>query len=107
MHIKEEAMPRPCKPRCCRLFQGDPVFKPRGIPMRDLAVVHLRLDELEALRLCDLEGHTQQQAAERMGVSRGTVQRLLEGGRSRVVSALVTSSALVIDQETASPRSTR
>jgi predicted DNA-binding protein (UPF0251 family) len=35
---------------------------------------------------------------ERMGVSRGTVQRLLQSGRSKVVGALLDSSALVIEQ---------
>jgi len=45
--------------------------------MGRLQVVQLALDELEALRLCDLLGLDQETAGERMGVSRGTVQRLL------------------------------
>lgn len=80
------------------MFSGDTVFKPRSIPMSELPVVRLGLDELEALRLCDMEGLDQVDAGARMGVSRGTVQRLLKGGRAKVVSALVTSSALVIEQ---------
>lgn len=64
--------------------------------MGDLAVIGLDLAELEALRLCDAEGHDQASAGERMGVSRGTVQRLLSSGRRKVVRALVESSALVI-----------
>lgn len=93
-------MPRPRKRRHCRRYDGDAVFKPRSIPMPELERVPLRLDELEAMRLCDLEGHDQASAGERMGVSRGTVQRLLSAGRAKVVRALVTSSALVIEKGT-------
>jgi predicted DNA-binding protein (UPF0251 family) len=64
--------------------------------MPELEVVFLREDELEALRLCDLEGLDQMSAGERMGVSRGTVQRLLKSGRGTLVRALVDNSALVI-----------
>jgi len=89
-------MPRPPKPRRCRRFQGDRVFKPRSLPMARLETVRLGLDELEAMRLCDLEGLDQEAAGERMDVSRGTVQRLLKSGRAKVVDALLTSSALLI-----------
>jgi predicted DNA-binding protein (UPF0251 family) len=65
--------------------------------MTELAVVRLGLDELEALRLCDLHDHDQESAGRRMGVSRGTVQRLLTSGRSKVVGALIRSAALVIE----------
>ncbi len=65
--------------------------------MSELGVIHLELDELEAMRLCDLEGHDQESAGTRMGVSRGTVQRLVTTGRSKVIQALVESAALVIE----------
>jgi predicted DNA-binding protein (UPF0251 family) len=64
--------------------------------MTDLETVELRLDELEAMRLCDLDGLDQQAAGERMGISRGTVQRLLASGRGKVLRALVENAALVI-----------
>jgi predicted DNA-binding protein (UPF0251 family) len=89
---------RPRKRRACRAFSGDPVFKPRSIPMTELDVVELRLSELEALRLCDLDGLDQEEAGARMGVSRGTVQRLLKSARSKVVDCLVSSRALHIRQ---------
>ena len=91
-------MPRPRKPRCCKRFEGDRVFKPRSIPMTQLETLHLGLDELEAMRLCDLQGLDQEPAGVRMGVSRGTVQRLLQSGRAKVVQALVDSRALVIEK---------
>jgi predicted DNA-binding protein (UPF0251 family) len=66
--------------------------------MSDLEVIRLALDELEAMRLCDLDGLEQDAAGHRMGVSRGTVQRLLQRGRAKVLQALVASAALVIEQ---------
>ena len=65
--------------------------------MAELARVRLGLDELEAMRLCDLDGLEQEAAGTCMGVSRGTVQRLLQTGRVAVLRALITSSALVIE----------
>jgi len=89
-------MPRPRKHRNCRRFEGDRIFKPRSIPMPDLPLFVLREDELEAIRLCDLEGLDQAAAGDRMGVSRGTVQRLLKSGRETVARALVETGALLI-----------
>lgn len=66
--------------------------------MRDLEAVRLELGELEAMRLCDVEGADQEEAGERMGVSRGTVQRLLKRGRKKVVEALIGSKALLIEK---------
>ncbi|MCD6541020.1 DUF134 domain-containing protein [Candidatus Bipolaricaulota bacterium] len=89
-------MPRPPKPRRCWGPPPHEVFKPVGIPMGRLQVVQLALDELEALRLCDLLGLDQETAGMRMGVSRGTVQRLLSSARAKVADALVNGKALVI-----------
>ena len=89
-------MPRPRKHRNCREYEGDRVFKPRSIPMPQLEVLTLGEDELEALRLCDVEGLHQVLAGEQMGVSRGTVQRLLKNGRATLVRALVEGAALMI-----------
>ena len=91
-------MPRPRKLRHCRQHDGDLVFKPRSIPMTELDVVRLGADELEAMRLCDLEGLDQTEAGARMGVSRGTVQRLVKSGRAKVLRALVESNALLIGE---------
>lgn len=91
-------MPRPRKRRRCRRFDGDDVFKPRRIPMSELDRIRLGLDELEALRLCDLEGLEQEAAGRRMAISRGTVQRLLKSGREKVVRALIENSALLIEK---------
>ena len=91
-------MPRPRKQRHCREHEGDRVFKPRSAPLVQLERIALGLDELEAMRLCDLEGLDQEAAGERLAVSRGTVQRLVKSGRAKVVRALVESAALIIER---------
>lgn len=64
--------------------------------MKELDTIELGLSELEVLRLCDLEGLDQEEAGRRMGVSRGTVQRLLKRARAKLVGCLVDGRALVI-----------
>lgn len=92
-------MPRPRKPRIClcpHRAEYTAVFKPAGTPLKDLEIIQLAHDELEALHLCDGEGKTQEEAGACMGVSRGTVQRLLAGARCKVANALVGQKALAI-----------
>ena len=71
-------------------------FKPAGIPMSSLEEVALSVDELEALRLADLEGLYQDDAAVRMGISRPTFARIVEVSRRKVAEALVHGRALRI-----------
>ncbi len=72
------------------------VYKPAGVPLADMERMELFHDQLEALHLCDGEGMTQEQAGACMGVSRGTVQRLVTEARHTVARALVRQTALVI-----------
>ena len=90
-------MPRP---HCCRRISGmpaAPLFKPAGIPARALGVVAMTLDELEAIRRADLEGLYQEEAAERMGVSRATFGRILDAAHRKVAEALIEGRALRIE----------
>jgi len=90
-------MPRPCH---CRRVGGAPdfrLFKPAGIPARQLEWVELGLDEWEALRLADREGYYHDEAARRMGVSRPTFGRVLESARRKLAEALVEGKALEIE----------
>ena len=52
-------------------------------------IVELYADEIEALRLVDYEGLSQEEAAESMKISRGTVWRLLQSGRKKIVAMVV------------------
>ena len=92
-------MPRPRKPRRCGCTAFIRAFKPTGTPMPQLEKLNLAEDELEALRLCDLLGLTQEQAGQRMGVSRGTVQRTVKSARAKVAQALTQGMALLLGQE--------
>jgi len=64
--------------------------------MVNLEVITLDHDELEALVLCDEKELSQEAAGAQMGVSRGTVQRLLATGRKKVVGALAAGKVLAI-----------
>lgn len=76
------------------------IYKPAGIPLEGLRRVSLLAEELEALRLMDLEDLTQEDAAQRMGVSRSTFQRTLAQARRQVALALVEGAALVVEGAT-------
>jgi predicted DNA-binding protein (UPF0251 family) len=87
-------MPRPC---CCRRVACRPAcryFKPQGVPLANLEEVALGFDELEAIRLADLEGMYQEDAAQKMNVSRPTFTRIVQAARRKVAEALVRGKAL-------------
>ncbi len=85
-------------------------YKPRGIPMTELQCVELSVDEFEAIRLADCEHLYQEQAAERMNVSRQTFGRILDAARAKVADAIVHGKALSIQGgpvEIAAPTATQ
>jgi predicted DNA-binding protein (UPF0251 family) len=67
--------------------------------MNDLTRVVLFHDEVEALMLCDERGLTQEETGQKMGVSRGTVQRLVASGRKKLIAAIVAGHALVVEAD--------
>ncbi len=90
-------MPRP---PCCRRIAHEPacdVFKPAGVPARLLEEVVLTLDEFEALRLADLNGMYQEEAAASMNVSRQTFGRVIESAHRKLADAIVGGKALRIE----------
>jgi len=90
-------MPRPCK---CRRISGTPgaqYFKPCGTPVSSLEEAVLTLDELEALKLADLNGLYQEDAAEKMNVSRQTFGNIIEKARKTLADAVVNGKALKIE----------
>jgi predicted DNA-binding protein (UPF0251 family) len=91
-------MPRCKKTRRCAQFDGYDVYKPVGVRIDLLDRVFLEMDELEAVRLCDLMNFTQDEAGAEMGISRGTVQRLLKKGRAKIADALIKSKVLIINK---------
>ncbi len=90
-------MPRPRKQRILAREPKPAIYKPAGVPLDGLRRVTLLHEEQEALRLADLEGLTQAEAASRMGVSRSTFQRTITQARRRVALALIEGHALQIE----------
>jgi predicted DNA-binding protein (UPF0251 family) len=79
----------------CRPTAG--FFKPAGVPACTLEQVILTLDEVEALRLADLNGLYQEQAARQMEISRPTFARIVEQARRKVADALIHGKALRLE----------
>jgi predicted DNA-binding protein (UPF0251 family)/predicted Fe-Mo cluster-binding NifX family protein len=73
------------------------LFKPQGIPARLIDEIYLPIEGYEALRLADLEGLRQDEAAAKMKVSRQTFGRILSDARRAVADALIHGLALRIE----------
>jgi predicted DNA-binding protein (UPF0251 family) len=66
-------------------------------PQENPEPIYIDSAEIEALRLVDLEGLSQKEAGERMGVSRGTVWRLIQSARKKTAQAITEGRPLRID----------
>ncbi len=90
-------MPRPFK--CRRVFfqPNFKYFKPAGIPLSMLEEVNLTLDEIEAIRLADLEGLYQEESAEKMGISRQTFGNILDSAHKKIADAIINGKAIKIE----------
>ena len=86
-------MPRRVRRRIRGNFQNI-CFKPCGIPSKNLKTVTLTKDELEAIRLADLEGLYHEVAALQMEISRPTFGRILSLARAKIADALLNSKAI-------------
>lgn len=90
-------MPRPRRRRRVSFKPDVTLYKPAGVRNKDLENVELSVDELEALRLKNLKGLEQKEAAEEMDVSQPTFSRLLSSAREKVTEALVNGKAIKIE----------
>lgn len=89
----------PGRPKCPRRIENAPevtYFKPRGVPMSELEVISLVIEEFEALRLVDMEGLQQEEAAQIMGISRRAFWKDIQNARAKVAFALATGKAIEI-----------
>ncbi len=68
-------------------------------PQTNLNPIIIDPAEIEAIRLVDLEGLSQEEAGKRMGVSRGTIWRLVQGARRKTTQALTEGRQLQITAE--------
>jgi len=90
-------MPRPRQFRRVACLPQATYYKPRGIPLSVLQHINLTVDELEAIRLADLQGMYQEKAADKMNISRQTFGRILESAHKKIADALVNGKALSIE----------
>ena len=90
-------MPRPCKFRRINGINEVHYFKPKGIPMIKLDEVQLTIDELEAVRLADMEELYQADAAEKMNISRQTFGNIIKSARKKIAEALVIGKAIRVE----------
>ncbi len=91
-------MPRPRRPRCLRFKPNVYYFKPQGIPLRMLEEVALLPDELEALKLYDVDGLEQIVAAKKMKISQPTFARILNNAHLKIAEALIKGKAVRIEK---------
>ena len=92
-------MPRPRIPRCLRFRPDVYYFKPQGIPLRELEEIVLLPDELETLKLYEIDGLEQTEAAEKMKISQPTFARTLESAQKKVAQAIIKGKAIRIEQK--------
>ncbi len=88
-------MPRPCKKRCVSSLPETRKFGPLDVDSKDSIV--MTVEEYEVIKLMDLEKLTQEQAAQRLGVSRTTVQSIYQKAREKVAIALVEVKTIEIN----------
>ena len=90
------------KPRLVHVIPGAARFAPIGpddLPASEGEPIYMTYDEFEAFKLVFYEGLLQEEAARRMGISRGTLWRCLENARKKVASMMVEGRTLVVTSE--------
>ncbi len=91
-------MSRPQIPRRVRGRFKITYFKPAGVPLRELSEVVLSADEVEAIRLKNIQKLDQTSAAAKMKISQSTFQRVLARARDKIATAVVGGHAIRIEQ---------
>ena len=89
-------MPRPRLFRKIRFDPNTTYFKPQGIPLRMLDEVELTMEEIEALRLKNIENLEQTDAAKKMETSQSTFQRILMSAYKKISRAIIEGKAIKI-----------
>jgi len=72
-------------------------FKPAGVRLAQSEEICLAIEEVEAIRLKDIEGLEQEECAQRMNISRTTFARVLNSARQKVADALLNGKAIRIE----------
>lgn len=91
-------MVRPKIPRCLNFKPGIYFFKPKGVPLRNLEEVVIMPDELEALKLYEIDGFEQKEAAEKMSISQPTFARILKSANNKIARAIIRGQAIRLEK---------
>lgn len=89
-------MPRPRLNRKICFQPNILYFKPQGVPLRKLSVIELTFEEVEALRLKNIEELDQNSCAEKMNTSQSTFQRILSSAYKKTSRAIIEGRAIKI-----------
>ena len=89
-------MPRPRSRRRIKFKPGVTFYKPQGVPMRNLEVIELTVEEAEALRLKNIKCCDQCECAKKMNTSQSTFQRILASAYKKITQAIIEGKAIRI-----------
>ena len=89
-------MPRPIKFRRVEFFPTKTYFVPESENSNSVEEITLKFEELEAMRLKDIEKLNQEECAKKMEVSRQTFQNIIDSARNKVARALTEGKAINI-----------
>lgn len=92
-------MPRHKVPRRMRFNPNIYYFKPQGIPLPKLEEVILLPDELEALKLYQVDGLEQIAAAKKMEISQPTFARIFASASKKIAEAIIKGKAIQIEKK--------
>jgi len=95
--VGEVTVPRPTKLRQVTGIPAVTFFKPAGVPMNALEMVTLAFEEIEAIRLKDIEDLHQEECARRMEVSRATFHTILKSARGKLADAILNGKAIQVE----------
>jgi predicted DNA-binding protein (UPF0251 family) len=86
---RERGMPRKKRQRAVQRIPTVPIYKPAGVPAKELEEIFITVDEFEAIRLADFKGLNQREASKIMKISQPTFNRVLSSARSKIAMGIV------------------
>lgn len=92
-------MVRPRKHRKISFSPDIVYFKPAGVPMKDLEELHLEPEEVEALKLQNIDDLSQEESAKKMRVSQPTFFRIIKIARRKLTDAIINGKAIRIKKK--------
>ena len=91
------SMSRGKKARIVGFIPENKYFFPANIVGRIVEEVIINIEEIESIRLSDIQGFEQDECAEKMNISRATFQRIINSTRTKIADALVNGKAIKIE----------